>query len=79
MLLINDIPAFSYFQILLISYSFLLSIKKSTLYISKDGANTWTSVEIPFRVKDNEPILLHPTKEDWILALEGGGTKAVCI
>ena len=67
------------FQILLISYSMSRNSKKSTLFISKDGANTWSSKEIPFVVKEKEPIVLHPTQENWLLALESGATNAVCI
>eukprot|EP00794_Sanderia_malayensis_P006074 gene6074-6776_t len=63
-------------KVLLISYNMVMSIKKSTLYISKDGSKTWSSVEIPFRVRSDEPIILHPTQEDWLVALESGGKRS---
>jgi len=49
---------------------------KSTLFITEDGTNSWKAVHLPFRVRSHEPIISHVKKEDWLLALEDGGSEA---
>eukprot|EP00795_Rhopilema_esculentum_P001950 gene1950-17488_t len=62
-------------KVILIGFS--RSLQSSTLYISVDGAKKWNAVSIPFRVRQDEPIIPHPSKEEWLLALEDGPSMAV--
>lgn len=64
-------------KLILVSYtsqnflSSMLSKSKNTeLVITKDAGATFSKVELPFIMRENEPIRFHPWKEDWIIALE---------
>ena len=40
------------------------------LVITEDGGKTFHTVELPFIIRENVPFEFHPTKENWIIALE---------
>lgn len=40
------------------------------LLISKNGSKNFTSVKVPFKLRDGEPLLFHPKKKEWVIALE---------
>ena len=44
--------------------------QKSVLLISKDAGKNFTSFEMPFKLRENEPLLFHPKKKNWIIGLE---------
>ena len=64
-------------QAILIGYDISISSLPSTLYISQNGARTWSDVKLPFQLRHDEPIISHPKKENWLLALEDGGRRGV--
>ena len=73
---------FTVFQLILISYqkrgifdtfkSFFSKekVQQSVLVITEDGGKTFHTVELPFIIRENVPFEFHPTKENWIIALE---------
>ena len=67
------------FQLILIGFSGPLPTSNTMLFVSEDGSKSWKNVELPFQVRSDEPIIPHHKKEDWLLALEQGGSHAVCI
>ena len=36
-------------------------------------------MQLPFRVRSDQPIISHIKKEDWLLVLEEGGSEAVIL
>ena len=73
---------FTVFQLILISYqrrgifdafkSFFKKekVQQSVLVITEDAGKTFHTVELPFIIRENVPFEFHPTKENWIIALE---------
>lgn len=44
--------------------------ENSVILISENSGKNFTSVKLPFRLRENEPLIFNPKKKDWIIALE---------
>ena len=42
----------------------------SVILVSKDACKTFTSIKLPFKLRNNQPLLFHPKKKNWIIGME---------
>ena len=44
--------------------------KNTKLIITENAGKNFTTIELDFVIRENEPLQFHPKNKDWILALE---------
>lgn len=79
--------AYEHTQIFQLFASFFQKNASSTIIVTEDAGATFEAIKLPFKIRDKESFRFHPTRKDWILALEsmvairsllGPSTKKVC-